>query len=259
MKLTRIDLNSWIVELAGQRILVDPWLVDPLTFYGMAWLFSAYHTTPLALTPETLPAIDLILLSQGLDDHCHQPTLERIARTIPVVASSSAAKVVKRLGYQQVTTLTPWQSQTFGEVVITAVQGASVQPGDVENGYLLRDKKTGQTLYYEPHLPPFDQLANQVGTVDVVVAPVVGQQFPLLGQVIIGPEEALRLAHVLKPKAFVPTALGDIRAEGILPSMIKSIGSIEEFRDRLLASGLSTQFLQPAAGETIEIALPQRI
>jgi len=46
MKLTRIDLNSWRIQIAGQTILIAPWLVDPLVFYGQPMLFTAYHTTP---------------------------------------------------------------------------------------------------------------------------------------------------------------------------------------------------------------------
>ena len=55
MKLTRIDLNSWILQIADQTVLIDPWLVDPLVFYGIPWLFTAYHTTPSVYTPATLP------------------------------------------------------------------------------------------------------------------------------------------------------------------------------------------------------------
>ncbi|MBE9018351.1 MBL fold metallo-hydrolase, partial [Chroococcidiopsidales cyanobacterium LEGE 13417] len=46
MKLTRIDLNSWLLEIAGLRVLIDPWLIDPLVFYGQPWLFSATHLKP---------------------------------------------------------------------------------------------------------------------------------------------------------------------------------------------------------------------
>ncbi|HEY9909964.1 MAG TPA: hypothetical protein V6D18_20415 [Thermosynechococcaceae cyanobacterium] len=35
--------------------------------------------------------------------------------------------------------------------------------------------------------------------------------------------------------------------------LVKPLGSLEEFRDRLLASGLPTQLLTPAPGETLEI------
>lgn len=255
MKLTRIDLNSWIFQLGGCTILVDPWLVDPMVFYGLPWLFTAYHNVPLAFTPETLPPIDLILISQGLDDHCHLPTLEKLALTLPVVASPTAAKRVKPVGYQQVTELANWQTFAWGETLeITAVPGAEIQPGQVENGYLLRDRTTGETLYYEPHLcPPPEQITQRIQHVDVAVTPVTGQIFPLMGQIIMGPQQAMQIAETFKPRFFLPTSLGNIRTSGILPLMIKSVGSIEEFRDRLLASGLQTQFLYPAPGETVEV------
>ncbi len=254
MKLTRIDLNSWLFHLAGRTILVDPWLVDPLVFYGQPWLFTAYHETPIAFTPETLPPIDVILLSQGVDDHCHKPTLERLDRSIPVVASPTAANVVRQLGYQQVTAIAHWDVFTLGDTLtITAVPGAEIQPGQVENGYLLKDSTTNETLYYEPHLFPLKTPAAQLGHIDVAIAPVVGQVLPLLGQVIMGPLQAMHLVETLNPHFFVPTTLGEIRAEGILPKFIQTVGSVEEFRDRLLASGLPTQLRLPAPGETLEL------
>ncbi|MEG4121586.1 MBL fold metallo-hydrolase [Microcoleus sp. N9_B4] len=254
MKITRIDLNSWIFHIAGQTILVDPWLVDPLVFYGQPWLFTAYHNTPVAFTPSTLPPIDLILISQGLDDHCHRPTLEKLDRTIPAIASPTAAKVLSSLGYTNITSLANWQEFNYQEKLqITAVPGAEVQPGQEENGYLLKDLSSGETLYYEPHLPPLEKVKQKIDTVDVAIAPVIGQIFPFLGQVIIGPSEALKLAQTLKPRFFLPTAAGDIRATGILPKLVRSIGSIPEFRDLLAKSGLSTQLLEPEPGQTLEI------
>lgn len=254
MKLTRIDLNSWLFHLGGYTILVDPWLVDPLVFYGQPWLFTAYHNTPIAYTPETLPPIDLILLSQGVDDHCHKPTLERLDRSIPVVASPTAAKVVQQLGYQQVTAIAHWEEFALGETVkITAIPGAELQPGQIENGYLLRDATTNESLYYEPHLFPTKAPVERFGPVDVAIAPVIGQAIPLLGQVIMGPLQAMHLVETLKPRVFVPTTLGDVRVEGILPKVLQTVGSVEEFRDRLLASGLPTQLRVPAPGETLEL------
>lgn len=259
MKLTWIDLNSWMFELAGKTILVDPWLVDPLVFYGQPWLFTANHNTPLTLTPETLPPIDLILLSQGVDDHCHRPTLEKLDRAIPVVASPTAAKVVKGLGYQQVTAIAPWQDTVIADALqITGVLGAEIQPGQVENGYLLKDLASGEVLYYEPHFSPLKDLAK-LGRVDVAIAPIVAQIFPLLGQVIMGGTEALQLIETLQPRYFLPTTRGDVRATGLLQMLIKSVGSEAEFRDRLIASGSPTQLLIPQPGETFELSHSPRL
>lgn len=253
MKLTWIDLNSWIFQLAGKTILVDPWLVDPLTFYGQSWLFTAYHKTPLAFTPKTLPPIDVLLISQGVDDHCHVPTLEKLDRTIPAIASPTAAKTLNQLGFQQVTALAHWQSLTLDQLTIKAVRGAEIQPGQVENGLLLTDHTTGQTLYYEPHWYPAKD-AKQIGAVDVAIAPVIGQIFPLLGQVIMGPEQALDLVQNLQPKTFLPTTRGDIQVSGILPKLIQSVGSVEAFRDRLIANHPNTQLIVPDPGQPVQIA-----
>lgn len=252
MKLTWIDLNSWLFQLAGKTILVDPWLVDPMTFYGQPWLFTAYHKTPPVFTPETLPPIDLLLLSQGLDDHCHVPTLEKLDRTIPAIASPTAAKRLTQLGFQQVTALSHWQSVTLDQLTIKAVVGAEIQPGQVENGLLLTDHTIGKTLYYEPHWCPTQETA-QIGQVDVAIAPVIGQIFPLLGQVIMGPDQALDLVQKLQPQVFLPTTRGDIRVKGILPRLIKTVGSVEEFRHRLASSHPATQLRVPNPGEPIEL------
>ncbi|MGL5060476.1 MAG: MBL fold metallo-hydrolase [Microcoleus sp.] len=255
VKLTRIDLNSWIFHIGGQTILVDPWLVDPLVFYGQPWLFTAYHNTPVAFTPQTLPPIDLLLISQGLDDHCHKPTLEKLDRTIPAIASPTAAKVLDSLGYTNITSLANWQEFNYQEKLqIIAVPGAEIQPGQEENGYLLKDLSSGETLYYEPHLPPLEKVKQKIDRVDAAITPIIGQIFPFLGQIISGPKEALNLAQTLKPKYFLPTTMGDIKASGILPMFVRSIGSIPEFRNLLANSGLATQLLEPEPGETIEIS-----
>jgi L-ascorbate metabolism protein UlaG (beta-lactamase superfamily) len=255
MKLTWIDLNSWLFQLGGQTLLVDPWLVDPLVFYGQPWLFTARHKTPLAFTPSTLPPIDGILISQGVDDHCHIPTLELLDRTLPVIASPSAAKQVEKLGFERVITLGHWQTCELDDrLEITAIPGAELQPGQVENGYRLKDLSTGQTLYYEPHEFPTSQAAK-LGQIDVAISPVIGQVLPLLGQVVMGTPEAIQLVQTLKPKAFLPTTRGEIIATGLLPAVTRSVGSVEEFRDRLTATGLPTQLRVPNPGEMVEIPL----
>lgn len=254
MKLTWIDLNSWLFQIADQTILVDPWLVDPLAFYGLPWLFLASHTQPPCFTPATLPPIDLILLSQGVDDHCHRPTLAQLDRDIPVVASPTAAKVARTLGYTQVNEIPHGQIYATDTVKITAVPGAPIQPGQVENGYVLQTIATGATLYYEPHIfPVAAKLEQQFPKVDVAIAPVVGQKLPLLGQVIMEPQQALQLIKTLQPRIFLPTAMGEIQASGLLPKVLQTVGSVDEFRQLLSQSGLTTQFLTPAPGEMLDL------
>ena len=136
MELTYLDSNTWLIDNAVGRILLDPWLVGPLVFGNLPWLFKGERTVPRSI-PED---IDLILLSQGLPDHAHPETLKQLHRHIPVVASGNAAKVVKRLGYQEVTVLD--HGETFTNSVglsIKAVPGSPIGPMLVENGYLIQN------------------------------------------------------------------------------------------------------------------------
>ena len=101
MKLTWFDANTWLIEAGNKRILIDPWLVGDLVFGNMPWLVRG--SRPQAATiPQN---IDLILLSQGLADHAHLPTLQQLDKSIPVLASPDGAKVAKGIGYQSVTVL----------------------------------------------------------------------------------------------------------------------------------------------------------
>ena len=81
MYLTWLDSNSWLIEFAEHRILLDPWLVGPLVFGNLDWFFKAERQTPCPI-PEH---IDLILLSQGLADHAHPATLKQLDHKISVV------------------------------------------------------------------------------------------------------------------------------------------------------------------------------
>ncbi len=58
----------------------------------------------------------------------------------------------------------------------------------------------------------------------------VKQEFSFLGQVIMGRQEAITLVITLSHKFFIPNLLGDIRASGLLPQLIQSVGSVDEFR-----------------------------
>ena len=71
MHATYFGANGWLLELGGLRVLVDPWLTGPLQFPPGPWFFQGELPTSRPVPPD----LDLLLLSQGLDDHCHPPTL----------------------------------------------------------------------------------------------------------------------------------------------------------------------------------------
>jgi len=246
MYLTWFDSNSWLIEVAGVRILLDPWLVGDLVFGNLTWLVKGEKTKQKPL-PE---AIDLILLSQGLEDHAHPATLKELDHKIPVIGSPNAAKVVQDLGYSQVTILKHGDSTKIGDLVeITAVPGSPVGPQLIENGYLIKALQTGETLYYEPHGYHSPKLKEKL-PIDIVLTPVVNLKLPLLGSVIKGQESALEVCKWLHPKVIIPTAAGgDVNFSGLLLSLFTAQGDAASFAELLVKNQLSTQVIEPVPGE----------
>ena len=252
MHLTWFDANSWLFELGQQRVLVDPWLIGPLVFGNLPWFFIGKRPKQHAI-PDN---IDLILLSQGLPDHAHPPTLAQFDRSIPVVASASAAKVVKKLGYTQVTTLVPEQTHVVADrLEIRALPGALLGPQQRENGYLLKQLDSNTTLYYEPH-GFYPSSLHRYAPVDVAINPIITLQLPLLGPIIQGNQKALDLAQLLQPKTWLPTASGGtVIYEGLLAKALQMVGTIPEFRAGLIQKQLQTQVIEPIPGERVVLQM----
>lgn len=254
MHLTYLDSNSWLIELGGKRILLDPWLVGPLVFGNAGWFFKGERRTPRPI-PEN---IHLILLSQGLEDHAHPETLKKLDRLLPVVGSPNAAKVVRELGYTQVTELAHGQSIAVDGVEIQAIPGSPIGPMLTENAYLLKEIETGYTLYYEPHGYHSETLKN-LAPIDVVITPIIDLGLPLLGPILKGTETALKLAEWVEPQVMLPTAAGgDIAFEGLLVSFLRAEGNLEDFRSTLARHNLSARVIEPTPWERFELPLQAR-
>ena len=252
MNLTYFDSNSWLIEIDARRILLDPWLVGELTFSDASWLFRGKKNNPQPI-PED---IDLILLSQGLEDHAHPPTLKKLDKQIPVVASPNAAKVVKELGYTTVTTLNHEESFKLGEnVLIKAVPGSPIGPTLTENGYIIKGLNSDKSIYYEPH-GYHDKSLKEIAPIDVIITPIISLKLPIIGAAIKGQNAALQVCKWLNPQVILSTAAGgDIDFKGLLMSILKADGTVEEFNRLLEKNNISTKAIDPQSGETIELSL----
>ncbi len=251
MQLTWLDNNSWLMEIAGKNILLDPWLVGSLVFGNLDWLFKGVKSKTYNL-PES---IDLILLSQGLEDHAHIPTLKELDHNIPVVASPNGAKIVQELGYTQVHSLSHGESYTLDEKVkIKAFPGSLLGPQLVENAYVITDLIEQCKLYYEPHGNHCSQLLEEA-PIDIILTPVVGISILHLLPVLQGQTTTLKLCQTLKPQVVLPTAdAKETDYQGILTSVLRQEGSIDSFRQQLRENNLSTQVMTPHPGETVNLS-----
>ncbi|WP_216904546.1 MBL fold metallo-hydrolase [Synechococcus sp. CCY 9618] len=219
LRTTYLGANGWWLAFGDLTVLVDPWLTGDLVFPPGPWLLRGRLLEPCPLPGPP----DLLLLTQGLPDHCHPPSLQLLDRRLPVVGSTSAVTQVRRLGFTAVTALRPGEVHRHRDLEITATAGAAVPV--VENGYLL-DHPCGH-LYLEPHGFLAEDLPAR--RLDAVITPVVDLGLPLAGAFVKGRQVLPRLLERFDPlTVLASTAGGEVQFDGLLSRVFRQEGSVQE-------------------------------
>lgn len=103
MKITYLGHAAMLIEAAGQRILMDPWLTDP-TYHGTWW-----HYPPLALGVRDLPPLDFLYVSHEHPDHFDPPTLAQLDKNVHVLIANFGRKRFRErlsaIGFRRITEL----------------------------------------------------------------------------------------------------------------------------------------------------------
>lgn len=258
-KLTYLEGNSWLWDVGGLRILVDPILVGNLDF-GIPWLYDAAKKFLKSFKLSDIPEVDCLLITQSLDDHCHMKTLKPLSQMFPtlkVIATPNAKKLLDPL-FRNVTYLEPGQSceveaRNASKTRIQATAGPVLGPPwqRPENGYLVGSPQGEITLYYEPHCV-YNKNFLEKEQADIVITPVIKQLLPNF-TLVSGQEDAVQLAKVLNAKYIVPMRNGDLDAKGFLSSLIQSEGTFESFKELLSKEVPEAQVLEPTPGVALEI------
>ena len=233
IKATYYGANGWLIELDKTRILIDPWLNGDLTFPPGDWLIKG----ELGKEVEIPRSIDYLLLTQGQPDHAHPPTLEKINKSIPVIASQAASNVVSKIGFTEINTLKPGEAFKKDNINIQATSGASVP--NIENGYII---ESGQdSIYIEPH--GFLDKQIKPRNIDLLITPVIDFSLPLAGKFIRGKTVLPQLLKLFNPTTVLAsTTGGDITFTGLINNLIKVDGSVE---DKTLLKDSSTNLISP--------------
>ncbi|XP_027361460.1 uncharacterized protein LOC113869365 [Abrus precatorius] len=259
-KLTYLEGNSWLWNVGGAKILVDPILVGNLDF-GIPWLYDAAKKVLKKFQLSDLPEIDCLLITQSLDDHCHLKTLKPFSQKFPdirVIATPNAKGLLDPL-FRNVTYLEPGQSSDIetnygSEVSVKATAGPVLGPPwqRPENGYLVRSPQGQLSLYYEPHCV-YNQSFIEKEKADIVITPVIKQLLPKF-TLVSGQEDAVKLAKLLQAKFIVPMRNGDLDSKGLLASIICAEGTVESFKELLSKELPDAKVLEPTPGVPVEIS-----
>jgi len=201
LSVTRIVHSSVIVEMAGTRVLIDPWFHSGLL---------VRQDEPLGLTPDGLPPVQAVLLTHDHGDHLDERALRGLAATIPqVVARPELHDPLATLGFRQVTGLAWWDTVRIGTIDATAVPA---NHRVAENGYVL--EAGGVSLYAAGDTRYFAALvdiATRFPHLDAALLPVGGERVLGIRQQM-GPADAARAAALLDPRRIIPIGYGEASA-----------------------------------------------
>tara|TARA_Y100001968_G_scaffold235302_1_gene218443 strand:+ start:827 stop:1573 length:747 start_codon:yes stop_codon:yes gene_type:complete len=230
---TYYGANGWLLQFDKIRILIDPWLNGFLRFPPGDWLIKGELKNSIDAPKD----IDILLLTQGQPDHTHQPTLEKISKTITVVASKSASAIVRKMGFNNTYTLKPGEDFTHNNLKIKATAGAYVP--NIENGYII--DHDFDSVYIEPH--GFLDKNIKSRHIDLVITPVIDFALPVAGKFIKGKSVLPEIIKLFNPSTVLAsTTGGDITFSGLINNLIKVDGSTDDIG---LFKDISTNFINP--------------
>ena len=230
-KATYLGSNGWIIEFKRSKIIIDPWLRGDLVFPPGEWFFKGSLEEDIPMPKD----IDLILLTQGLPDHCHEPTLKLFSKDTEIICPKSALKIVKELNFTLIREIEPSQKLFFRDIQIEATSGAPVP--QIENGYIVESKEG--SFYIEPH-GYFDKNIKS-RKLDAVITPTKNLKLPLVGSFVRGAEVLPDLIDRFNPNFILSSTVGgDAKFSGFLNKFI----SVKDFQNTTNCELIDLQTLQ---------------
>jgi len=201
-RLTWVGHASWLVQLDGVSLLIDPIFSDSI---GP----GVHRHVPAALRVADLPHIDAQLVTHNHRDHLDLPSVKAVGR--PVIAGLGLAGLFAR---QQLacTELDWWGTTRVGDVLVRFVpsqhwsrrglsdQNQTLWGGFVIEGSSARIYHSGDTAYFEG----FTEIGKRAGSIDAALLPI-GAYEPawFMSKQHMNPEEAIRAFIDLEAREFV--------------------------------------------------------
>ncbi len=218
---TYLGTNGWFIKFRKTNLLIDPWLTGDLIFPPGEWFFKGSLETDILIDKD----INIILLTQGLQDHCHIPTLKELRKDIPIICPRSASSILQKLGFKSIKILQPSEKTYQKYLSIKATAGAPVPR--IENGYIVRDEE-GKGFYIEPH-GYLDKNLNKEG-LDAVITPTKNLELPLVGSFVKGADVIPKLIKTFNPKFILSSTIGgEVKYSGFLNKFI----TVKEYKEEI--------------------------
>ena len=229
---TYLGSNGWLIKFKKTNLIIDPWLKGDLIFPPGEWFFKGSLDDEIIIDKE----IDIILLTQGLPDHCHVPTLKMFRKDIPIICPKSAIETLEKIGFTSIKMLKPTEKTIELNLSFEATAGAPVP--QIENGYIVRDDENN-SFYIEPHGYLDENLNKQ--NLDAVITPTKNLELPLVGSFVKGADVIPKLINKFNPKFILSSTVGgDAKYSGFLNNFI----SVQEYKEELNCNLIDLESMQ---------------
>ena len=229
---TYLGSNGWYIKFKKTNLIIDPWLKGNLIFPPGEWFFKGSLDQEIPIDKD----IDIILLTQGLPDHCHIPTLEMFRKDIPIICPKSAFGKLKKIGFTSIKILMPTEKTNQFNLYFEATAGAPVP--QIENGYIVRDDEDN-SFYIEPHGYLDENLDNQ--NIDAVITPTKNLELPLVGSFVKGADVIPKLIKKFNPRYILSSTVGgDAKYSGFLNNFI----SVQDYKEELNCNLIDLETMQ---------------
>ena len=229
---TYLGSNGWLINFKKTNLIIDPWLKGDLIFPPGEWFFKGSLEEEIFIDKE----IDIILLTQGLPDHCHVPTLEMFRKDIPIICPKSAIETLEKIGFNSIKMLKPTEKTNLHNLSFEATAGAPVP--QIENGYIVKDDQDNG-FYIEPHGYLDENLKKQ--SLDAVITPTKNLELPLVGSFVKGADIVPKLINKFNPKFILSSTVGgDAKYSGFLNNFI----SVKEYKEELNSNLVNLESMQ---------------
>jgi len=218
---TYLGSNGWFIKFKNTNLIIDPWLIGDLVFPPGEWFFKGSLENEITINQN----INIILLTQGLPDHCHIPTLKKLKKNIEIICPKSAKSIVEKLDFKSITVIEPKQKIKINEIEIEATSGAPVP--QIENGYIVKDQN-GRGFYIEPHGYLDEKIKEQ--ELDAIITPTKNLELPIVGPFIKGAEVLPKLIRIFNPKYILSSTVG---GEAVYTGILNKLISAKEYTNEI--------------------------
>lgn len=254
LRATWLGHSTVLIEIDGYRVLTDPvWG----TRASPSRLAGPKRFQPVPVELQSLPAIDVVVISHDHYDHLDYPTILQLAKLdVPFVTSLGVGAHLESWGVpaQRITELDWWESWQLPSAELSISAG----PAQHFSGRGLHDRNatlwSSMTIRASRHAVFFSGdtgLTTEYGAIRERLGPFnlvmleVGGFHPSWGDIHLGPGKALEALALLGGGPFLPVHWG---------TFALAMHDWDEPAERLLTLGPKTgaELLMPRLGEPVE-------